>query len=81
MQAPAPHVGGPVVGPGAKSVLLEHVAGCVVGDACTCATGPDTTFEASSSVMYEGKYAVRVGDLTAHGGSITAGAAKVFVGG
>lgn len=80
MQAPAPHVGGPVVGPGAESVLLEQVPGCVVGDACTCATGPDTTLKASTTVMYVGNYAVRVGDLTAPGGSITSGAGKVLVG-
>ena len=80
MQAPAPHVGGPVVGPGATTVRLEHLPGCVVGDVCTCATGPDTTLKASTTVQYEGKFAVRVGDVTAHGGSIVSGAARVLVG-
>lgn len=51
-----------------------------MGDACTCATGPDTTLKASTTVMYVGNYAVRVGDLTAPGGSITSGAGKVLVG-
>jgi len=80
-QAPAPHVGGPVVGPGATTVEIEHLAGCVVGDTCTCAAGaPDPTFKASTTVMYEGKFAVRVGDPTGHGGVIVKGAARVQVG-
>jgi uncharacterized Zn-binding protein involved in type VI secretion len=79
-QNPAPHVGGPIVGPGAPRVLLEHLVGSVLGDQCTCATGPDVTVTASKSVQYQGKPAVRVGDQTAHGGVIVKGAAKVFVG-
>jgi uncharacterized Zn-binding protein involved in type VI secretion len=80
-QSPAPHVAGPVVGPGAPTVLLEHLPGCVVGDACTCAAGPpDLTLISSSTVMYEGKFAVRVGDPTAHGGVIVGGAGTVLVG-
>ena len=55
----------------------------MVGDTCVCATGPDPTLKATASatVMYEGKHAVRVGDLTAHGGVIIKGASKVLVGG
>lgn len=79
-QQPVPHVGGPLVGPGASTVLLEHLVGAVVGDACTCATGPDAAVGASGTVLYEGKPAVRVGDATAHGGSIVAGAGTVLVG-
>lgn len=79
-QAPAPHVGGPVVGPGAATVLLEHLPGCVLGDACVCATGPDATASSSATVLYEGKPAVRVGDPTAHGGVIVSGASTVLVG-
>lgn len=80
-QTPAPHVGGPVIGPGAPTVLLEHLPGCVLGDACVCATGPDSMVAASATVLYEGKPAVRLGDVTAHGGVIVAGAATVIVGG
>lgn len=79
-QAPSPHVGGPVVGPGAPTVLLEHLVGCVLGDTCVCATGPDATASASTTVLFEGKPAVRVGDPTAHGGAIVAGAGTVLVG-
>lgn len=80
-QAPVPHVGGLVIGPGAPNVFLEHMVGCVLGDTCACVPGPDPTAEASTTVWYQGKRAVRVGDLTAHGGEITAGASHVFVGG
>ena len=79
-QAPAPHVGGPIVGPGAPTVLLEHIRGCVLGDACVCATGPDAAATSSATVWYEGKLAVRLGDMTAHGGVIAAGAPTVLVG-
>lgn len=81
-QQPAPHVGGPVVGPGAPTVLLEHLPGCVLGDACACAAGPpDAVVVASATVLYEGKPAVRVGDATAHGGVVVAGSGTVIVGG
>lgn len=52
-----------------------------MGDVCTCATGPDAAAGASATVEYEGKAAVRMGDLTAHGGVITGGAGTVLVGG
>lgn len=79
-QAPVPHVGGLVIGPGAPKVFLQHMVGCVEGDACACVGGPDTTAKASGTVWYQGKRAVRVGDLTAHGGEIEDNAGTVFVG-
>jgi uncharacterized Zn-binding protein involved in type VI secretion len=53
----------------------------VLGDACACATGLDTTTSGSATVFFEGKQAVRAGDATAHGGLIVAGATTVLVGG
>lgn len=80
-QTPVPHGGGPIRRPGAPTVFLEHLVGSVLGDECICASGMDATAEASGTVFYEGKHAVRMGDKTAHGGVIVEGASHVFVGG
>jgi len=79
---PAAHVGGPITSPCAGTVYLEHLKGSVAGDLCPCACAADATLEATASttVFYENKAAVRQGDLTAHGGVITGGAAHVYVG-
>lgn len=79
-QQPSPHVGGVVVGPGAPTVLLEHLPGCVSGDQCACVGPPNVAVATSATVLFSGKPAVRVGDPTAHGGVIVAGAATVLVG-
>jgi uncharacterized Zn-binding protein involved in type VI secretion len=70
---PIPHVGGPILGPGAPTVLVGGVPAAVVGDTCVCTGPPDTIIKGSTKVLICGKPAARVGDTTAHGGSITAG--------
>jgi uncharacterized Zn-binding protein involved in type VI secretion len=76
-----PHVGGPIVPPGAPVVLIEgHPAACV-GDLCACTGPPDAIAKGSVSVLIGGRPAARMGDSTAHGGVITIGAAKVLIGG
>jgi uncharacterized Zn-binding protein involved in type VI secretion len=67
---PVPHVGGPVLGPGAAQVSLSGRPAAVVGDLCTCNGPPDTVLVGSSTVFISGKPAARVGDPTAHGGTI-----------
>ena len=74
-----PHVGGPIVGPGAPTVLIAGVPAAVVGDICTCAGPPDTIVAGSTTVLIEGKPAARLGDPTAHGGSVVAGAPTVII--
>lgn len=78
---PVPHVGGPILPPGASTVLIENLPAARVGDMVTCAGPPDTIVVGSSSVMIAGMPAARVGDSTAHGGVIVAGSATVMVGG
>ena len=34
--SPIPHVGGPVVGPGAPTVLIGGLPAAVMGDSCVC---------------------------------------------
>lgn len=78
---PVPHVGGPVVGPGVPTVLIANLPAAVVGDSCVCVGPPDTIIKGSATVMVGGKPAARMGDTTAHGGSIVLGAPTVMIGG
>ncbi|RPF74147.1 MAG: type VI secretion protein [Rickettsiales bacterium TMED289] len=77
---PIPHVGGPIVGPGAPTVLIGGFPASVLGDTCTCIGPPDTITAGSSTVLICGKPAARMGDQTAHGGSISAGSPNVIIG-
>lgn len=76
-----PHVGGPVIGPGAPTVLIGKMPAAVVGDSCTCVGPPDTIAKGSATVMITNKPAARLGDSTAHGGSIVLGCFTVIIGG
>ncbi len=76
-----PHVGGPVLPPGASTVLIGGMPAACVGDMLTCTGPPDTIAAGSSSVMICGKPAARMGDSAAHGGSIVAGCPTVLIGG
>ena len=85
MQTPAvppiPHVGGPIVGPGAPTVLIGSMPASVMGDNCVCVGPPDSIVKGSATVMITNKPAVRLGDSTAHGGSIVLGLPTVMIGG
>lgn len=76
-----PHVGGPISGPGAATVLIGGLPAAVVGDMCVCTGPPDSIVKGSATVMIGGKPAARMGDSTAHGGSIVLGAPTVMIGG
>ena len=67
---PIPHVGGPIVGPGVPNVLIGKMPAAVMGDMCVCVGPPDSIIKGSATVMIGGKPAARMGDTTAHGGSI-----------
>ena len=76
-----PHVGGPVIGPGAPTVLIGKLPAAVMGDSCTCVGPPDSIVKGSATVMITNKPAARLGDTTAHGGSIVLGEMTVMIGG
>lgn len=78
---PIPHVGGPIIGPGAPTVLIANMPAAVVGDSCVCVGPPDSIVKGSATVMIGGKPAARMGDSTAHGGSIVLGCPTVMIGG
>jgi len=78
---PVPHVGGPVTGPGAPTVLIGGLPAAVVGDMLVCTGPPDVIVKGSATVLIGGKPAARMGDLTAHGGTIMMGQPTVMIGG
>lgn len=78
---PVPHVGGPIVGPGALTVMIGNMPAAVVGDTCICVGPPDTIVSGSATVTICGKPAARQGDPTAHGGTIAIGFPMVMIGG
>ena len=78
---PIPHVGGPILGPCVPTVLIGSLPAAVVGDNATCVGPPDSIVSGSATVMIAGRPAARMGDTTAHGGSIVAGSPTVIIGG
>jgi uncharacterized Zn-binding protein involved in type VI secretion len=77
---PIPHVGGPVLPPGAVTVLIGGMPAARVGDMCTCVGPPDAIALGSFKVLFGGMPAARMGDMTAHGGSIVMGCFTVLIG-
>jgi uncharacterized Zn-binding protein involved in type VI secretion len=78
---PIPHVGGPITGPGAPTVLIGKMPAAVMGDMAVCVGPPDSIVKGSATVLICGKPAARMGDTTAHGGSIVLGCPTVLIGG
>jgi uncharacterized Zn-binding protein involved in type VI secretion len=79
--APIPHVGGPILGPGAPNVLIGGLPAARVGDMLMCVGPPDAIVKGSATVKIGGMPAARMGDKTAHGGQIVLGAFNVMIGG
>lgn len=78
---PIPHVGGPIIGPGATTVLICKLPAAVMGDSIMCVGPPDSIIKGSATVMICKKPAARMGDTSSHGGSIVLGAPTVQIGG
>ncbi len=78
---PIPHVGGPIAGPGVPNVLIGGQPAAVVGDMATCVGPPDSIVKGSATVLIGNRPAARLGDTTAHGGSIIMGCVTVVIGG
>lgn len=76
-----PHVGGPILPPGAPTVLIAGMPAAKVGDMAVCAGPPDIIVAGSGTVFIGGAPAARLGDSTAHGGVIVAGSPTVMIGG
>lgn len=78
---PIPHVGGPIAGPGAPTVLIGGLPAAKVGDLLVCVGPPDAIVKGSMTVKIMGMPAARLGDKTAHGGTIMLGLPTVMIGG
>lgn len=78
--ATTPHVGGPIIGPGAPSVLIGGLPAAVVGDGAVCIGDPDRLTGGSATVLIQGRPAARIGDVTEHGGLIVGGCPTVLIG-
>jgi uncharacterized Zn-binding protein involved in type VI secretion len=78
---PIPHVGGPILGPGAPVVLVGGMPAARVGDMAMCVGPPDSIVMGSFTVLIGGAPAARIGSLTAHGGTVVLGAPTVLIGG
>ena len=78
---PVPHVGGPIIGPGAVTVLIGGMPAALLGDSAVCVGPPDTIAKGSATVMACGKPIARLGDSCVHGGTIVVGFPLVLVGG
>lgn len=80
LTGPVPHVGGPILPPGAVTVLIGGLPAARVGDLATCVGPPDTIALGSFTVLTMSMPQARIGDLTAHGGNIVLGCFTVLVG-
>ena len=75
-----PHVGGPILPPGAVTVLIGGLPAARVGDMAVCVGPPDVIALGSFTVLTAGQPQARIGDMTAHGGAIVLGLPTVLVG-
>ena len=78
---PVPHVGGPIVAPGAPTVIIGGLPAARVGDMATCVGPPDFIAPPGApTVLIGGMPAARMGDMTVHGGRVILGCFTVLIG-
>jgi uncharacterized Zn-binding protein involved in type VI secretion len=78
---PKPHVGGPILPPGAITVLIGGKPAARVGDMNTCVGPPGMIAIGSPTVLIGGMMAARLTDMAGHGGVITGpGVPTVLIG-
>lgn len=75
-----PHVGGPILPPGAVTVLIGGLPAARMTDLATCVGPPDTIILGSPTVLICNLPAARLGDSCAHGGAIILGCPTVLIG-
>ena len=77
---PVPHVGGPILAPGAPTVLIGKLPAARVTDTCVCVGPPDIIILGAFTTLIGKLPAARIGDMTAHGGVIVLGCFTVLIG-
>jgi uncharacterized Zn-binding protein involved in type VI secretion len=75
-----PHVGGPILPPGAPTVLIDFLPAATVTSMATCVGPPDMIVMGSLGVMINYLQAARLGDPTMHGGVIVLGSFTCIIG-
>lgn len=75
-----PHVGGPLSGPGAPTVMIGGKPAAIVGDLAVCVGPPDSAVMGEPTVKINHQMALRMGDSTAHGGTVMMGCPTVMIG-
>lgn len=75
-----PHVGGPILPPGAITVLIGSLPAARVSDMAVCVGPPDVIALGSFTVLTCKMPQARIMDMTAHGGMIVLGFPTVLVG-
>lgn len=80
---PVPHVGMPIIPPDGTTVFICKMPAARVTDmgVCTAPVPNDPIVKGSTTVYIMKMPAARIGDSTAHGGTVTAGAPTVMIGG
>jgi uncharacterized Zn-binding protein involved in type VI secretion len=76
-----PHVGGPIIAPGAPTVLIGGLPAARATDMAVCVGPPDMIAMGSTTVLIGGLPAARMLDPCAHGGMIVLGCPLVLIGG
>ena len=76
-----PHVGGPISGPCAPTVLVGMLPAARVTDMAVCVGPPDMIAMGSPTILICGLPAARLGSTTVHGGAIVMGLPTVLYGG
>lgn len=73
--------GGPILPPGAPTVLAGLQPHARVSDMAACAAAPDVILSGAATVLIGGFPAARMGDATARGGAVAIGLPTVTIGG
>jgi len=74
-----PHVGGPISGPCAPTVLIGGLPAARITDMAVCVGPPDSIIVGAPTVLIAGLPAARLGDSTVHGGKIVLGYFTVLI--
>lgn len=76
-----PHVGGPILPPGAPLTMVGGPFAARVSDMATCVGPPDVIAMGAATVLIQGLPAARATDMTVHGGVLLPGLPTVLIGG
>ncbi len=76
---PIPHVGGPILGPGAPTVITCGMVQSVITDKAMCVGPPDIVVMGAMTVLANNLPCSRITSQCAHGGQVVMGAPNVLV--